>query len=241
MPTSPIPPFKLGEKTDDPLQMYLADIFTVSANLAGLPGISMPVRVCGTRTAPRLPIGFQLIGRMFDEATMLRVADAYRACDGLGDGSGASLNCRLFAPFPRADFRILHYDRRRYDTDRPTRFAHATRRAGRRLEPAVRPAVGSATGAADTTKCVPRLQALQGEDERRRDQRRHRRLGSAGPAAARRAAEPHHVAAGRAEAGRDTHGRSCPTCAATATAASRRTARATSTTRSARWRSIRSR
>jgi aspartyl-tRNA(Asn)/glutamyl-tRNA(Gln) amidotransferase subunit A len=75
MPTSPIPPFKLGEKTDDPLQMYLADIFTVSVNLAGLPGISMP---CGfTDGAERLPIGFQVIGRMFDEATMLKVADSY--------------------------------------------------------------------------------------------------------------------------------------------------------------------
>jgi aspartyl-tRNA(Asn)/glutamyl-tRNA(Gln) amidotransferase subunit A len=72
MPTSPIPPFKLGEKTDDPLQMYLADIFTVSVNLAGLPGISIP---CGF--AGRLPIGFQVIGRMFDEATVLRVADAH--------------------------------------------------------------------------------------------------------------------------------------------------------------------
>ena len=77
MPTSPIPPFKLGEKTDDPLQMYLADIFTVSVNLAGLPGISIP---CGfTEQDQRLPIGFQLIGRMFDEATILRVADALRA------------------------------------------------------------------------------------------------------------------------------------------------------------------
>jgi aspartyl-tRNA(Asn)/glutamyl-tRNA(Gln) amidotransferase subunit A len=72
MPTSPIPPFKLGEKTDDPLQMYLADVFTVSANLSGLPGISVP---CGF--AGDLPIGLQLLGRMFDEATMLRVADAY--------------------------------------------------------------------------------------------------------------------------------------------------------------------
>ena len=72
MPTSPIPPFRLGEKTDDPLQMYLADIFTVSVNLAGLPGISIPCGFTGT-----LPIGFQLIGRMFDEATILRVADAF--------------------------------------------------------------------------------------------------------------------------------------------------------------------
>jgi aspartyl-tRNA(Asn)/glutamyl-tRNA(Gln) amidotransferase subunit A len=75
MPTSPIPPFKLGEKTDDPLQMYLADIFTVSVNLAGFPGVSVP---CGfTEGSPALPIGFQVIGRMFDEATMLRVAEAY--------------------------------------------------------------------------------------------------------------------------------------------------------------------
>src|SRR5689334_10036723 len=77
MPTSPIPPFRLGEKTDDPLQMYLADIFTVSVNLAGLPGISVP---CGF--ADGLPIGFQLIGRMFDEPTILRVADSFeRATD----------------------------------------------------------------------------------------------------------------------------------------------------------------
>jgi aspartyl-tRNA(Asn)/glutamyl-tRNA(Gln) amidotransferase subunit A len=75
MPTSPMPPFKLGEKTDDPLQMYLADVFTVSVNLAGLPGISMPCGFAGG--SERLPIGFQLIGKMFDEATILRAADAY--------------------------------------------------------------------------------------------------------------------------------------------------------------------
>ena len=73
MPTSPTPPFRLGEKTDDPLQMYLADVFTVSANLAGLPAISVP---CGFAGA-RLPVGLQLTGRMFDEAMLLRVADAF--------------------------------------------------------------------------------------------------------------------------------------------------------------------
>jgi aspartyl-tRNA(Asn)/glutamyl-tRNA(Gln) amidotransferase subunit A len=72
MPTSPILPFALGEKTADPLQMYLADIFTVSANLVGLPGINVP---CGF--AGNLPIGFQLLGRMFDESTILRAADAF--------------------------------------------------------------------------------------------------------------------------------------------------------------------
>ena len=73
MPTSPVPPFRLGEKVADPLQMYLTDIFTVSANLAGLPGINV---TCGFDG--RLPLGLQLLGRMFDEASILRVADAYQ-------------------------------------------------------------------------------------------------------------------------------------------------------------------
>jgi aspartyl-tRNA(Asn)/glutamyl-tRNA(Gln) amidotransferase subunit A len=84
MPTSPTPAFRIGERASDPLQMYLADVFTVSANLAGLPAISVP---CGfTRPAAAaseatqsngLPIGLQLTGRMFDEATILRAAHAY--------------------------------------------------------------------------------------------------------------------------------------------------------------------
>ena len=74
MPTSPTPAFRLGEKTSDPLQMYLADIFTVSANLTGSPAVSIP---CGF-TSDRLPIGLQLTGRMFDEATILRLGDAYQ-------------------------------------------------------------------------------------------------------------------------------------------------------------------
>ena len=73
-PTTPTPAFKLGEKTSDPIQMYLNDIFTVSANLTVLPAISVP---CGF-SADRLPIGFQLTGRMFDEATLLRAADVYQ-------------------------------------------------------------------------------------------------------------------------------------------------------------------
>jgi aspartyl-tRNA(Asn)/glutamyl-tRNA(Gln) amidotransferase subunit A len=73
MPTSPTPAFRIGERVADPLQMYLADVFTVSANLAGLPAISVP---CGF-TAAGLPIGLQLTGRPFDETTLLRVADAY--------------------------------------------------------------------------------------------------------------------------------------------------------------------
>ncbi|HEX6164773.1 MAG TPA: Asp-tRNA(Asn)/Glu-tRNA(Gln) amidotransferase subunit GatA [Vicinamibacterales bacterium] len=73
-PTTPTPAFKLGEKTSDPVQMYLNDIFTVSANLTGLPSISIP---CGFSSS-RLPIGFQLTGRAFDEATLLRAADAYQ-------------------------------------------------------------------------------------------------------------------------------------------------------------------
>jgi aspartyl-tRNA(Asn)/glutamyl-tRNA(Gln) amidotransferase subunit A len=72
-PTAPTSAFKLGEKADDPLAMYLADIYTVTANLAGIPGISVP---CG-ETREDLPIGLQIFGRHFDEATVLRVAAAY--------------------------------------------------------------------------------------------------------------------------------------------------------------------
>jgi aspartyl-tRNA(Asn)/glutamyl-tRNA(Gln) amidotransferase subunit A len=72
-PTSPTPAFRLGEKVNDPLAMYLADIYTVTANLAGIPGLSVP---CG-ESHEKLPIGLQLLGRHFDEATILRVAHAY--------------------------------------------------------------------------------------------------------------------------------------------------------------------
>ncbi|MFY9561703.1 MAG: Asp-tRNA(Asn)/Glu-tRNA(Gln) amidotransferase subunit GatA [Terriglobales bacterium] len=72
-PTSPTPAFRLGEKVNDPLAMYLADIYTVTANLAGIPGISVP---CG-ENHEKLPIGLQVFGRHFDEATILRVAHAY--------------------------------------------------------------------------------------------------------------------------------------------------------------------
>jgi aspartyl-tRNA(Asn)/glutamyl-tRNA(Gln) amidotransferase subunit A len=71
MPTTPTSAFRFGEKTDDPLQMYLSDVFTVSANLAGIPGISVPF---GTDNRD-LPIGVQVVGRHFDEGTILNVAD----------------------------------------------------------------------------------------------------------------------------------------------------------------------
>jgi aspartyl-tRNA(Asn)/glutamyl-tRNA(Gln) amidotransferase subunit A len=72
-PTSPTAAFKLGEKSNDPLSMYLADIYTVTADLAGIPGISIP---CG-ETKEKLPIGLQILGKHFDEATVLRLAHAY--------------------------------------------------------------------------------------------------------------------------------------------------------------------
>jgi aspartyl-tRNA(Asn)/glutamyl-tRNA(Gln) amidotransferase subunit A len=74
LPTTPGPAFALGERLDDPLKMYLADVFTVGAPLAGLPAISVP---CGFTGADHLPLGLQLVGRMFDEATLLRAADAF--------------------------------------------------------------------------------------------------------------------------------------------------------------------
>lgn len=72
-PTTPTPAFQLGEKSEDPLQMYLSDVFTISVNLAGLPAISLP---CGFSKAG-MPIGLQLIGRAFEEETVLRAAHAY--------------------------------------------------------------------------------------------------------------------------------------------------------------------
>ncbi len=76
-PTSPTTAFKLGEKMDDPLAMYLNDVYTVPANLAGLPGVSIP---CGFDSR-KLPIGLQLIGRPFDEETLLRIARAAEPSD----------------------------------------------------------------------------------------------------------------------------------------------------------------
>lgn len=75
-PTSPEPAFKVGDRSDDPLKMYLADIFTIAANLAGIPGISLP---CGFATVAgtRLPIGLQLLGKPFEEAQLLQIAHAY--------------------------------------------------------------------------------------------------------------------------------------------------------------------
>ena len=72
-PTTPAPAFRFGEKTEDPLLMYLEDVFTVPANLAGLPALSLP---CGF--AGELPVGLQLTGRPFDEATLLRIGAVYQ-------------------------------------------------------------------------------------------------------------------------------------------------------------------
>jgi aspartyl-tRNA(Asn)/glutamyl-tRNA(Gln) amidotransferase subunit A len=72
-PTSPTPAFAIGEKVDDPLAMYLNDIYTVTANLAGVPGLSVP---CGLSSA-RLPIGFQLLGPYWSEPTLFKLAHAY--------------------------------------------------------------------------------------------------------------------------------------------------------------------
>jgi aspartyl-tRNA(Asn)/glutamyl-tRNA(Gln) amidotransferase subunit A len=72
-PTTPTPAFKLGEKTSDPISMYLSDIYTIAVNLAGLPAISLPAGFVN-----KLPIGMQLIGHLFGEAKLLNIAHQYQ-------------------------------------------------------------------------------------------------------------------------------------------------------------------
>jgi aspartyl-tRNA(Asn)/glutamyl-tRNA(Gln) amidotransferase subunit A len=78
-PVAPTPAFRIGEKADDPLTMYLSDIFTISANLAGVPALSVP---CGFSSAG-LPVGLQLMGRHFDESMLLRVAHCFEQAKGI--------------------------------------------------------------------------------------------------------------------------------------------------------------
>ena len=83
-PTTPTAAFKIGEKSDDPLQMYLCDIFTLSCNLAGICGISLPCGFTGSQPStlnpqPKLPIGLQLLGRPFGEETLFKIAHAYES------------------------------------------------------------------------------------------------------------------------------------------------------------------
>ncbi len=77
-PTAPTPAFRLGEKTSDPLQMYLADIYTVTGSLAGVPGISIP---CG-KTRAGLPVGMQILGPHFSEGRVLQIAHAFEKSGG---------------------------------------------------------------------------------------------------------------------------------------------------------------
>jgi len=76
-PTTPTPAFKLGEKTADPLQMYLADTFTIAANLAGICGISVPCGFASSESRRKLPIGLQLLGKALDEPRIFQIAHAY--------------------------------------------------------------------------------------------------------------------------------------------------------------------
>jgi aspartyl-tRNA(Asn)/glutamyl-tRNA(Gln) amidotransferase subunit A len=77
-PTSPVPAFRLGERTDNPLQMYLADIYTVTGSLAGVPGISVP----SGKTASGLPVGLQIYGPAFGEDRVLHMAHAFEQAGG---------------------------------------------------------------------------------------------------------------------------------------------------------------
>ena len=84
-PTAPMPAFKLGEKTDDPLAMYLADIYTVTASLAGICGVTVP---CGT-TPAGLPVGMQVLAAHLNEGTAFRVARAVESGTGVGSDAGS--------------------------------------------------------------------------------------------------------------------------------------------------------
>jgi aspartyl-tRNA(Asn)/glutamyl-tRNA(Gln) amidotransferase subunit A len=77
-PVSPFPAFKIGEKIDDPMAMYLSDIYTITGDLAGIPCMSVP---CGT-TAEGLPVGMQILTKHFDETRMFRLADAFERSGG---------------------------------------------------------------------------------------------------------------------------------------------------------------
>ncbi|MEI8291837.1 MAG: Asp-tRNA(Asn)/Glu-tRNA(Gln) amidotransferase subunit GatA [Verrucomicrobiota bacterium] len=95
-PTTPTAAFKAGEKSGDPLQMYLSDIFTISCNLAGISGLSLP---CGFTKTPKLPIGLQLLGRPFGEESLLKIAHAYEQAtpwhkEKAALGAALDVNCR---------------------------------------------------------------------------------------------------------------------------------------------------
>src|SRR5205807_2587956 len=92
-PTSPVPPFKLGERADGPLQMYLADIYTVTGSLAGVPGISVP---CG-KIGGKLPVGLQIFGAAFGEARVLQLAHAFEQA---GGAAVLALRARLDKTLP---------------------------------------------------------------------------------------------------------------------------------------------
>ncbi len=79
-PVSPFPAFKLGEKLDDPLEMYLSDIYTITGSLAGIPCMSVP---CG-KTVSGLPVGMQILTKHFDETGMFRLAEAFERAGGIG-------------------------------------------------------------------------------------------------------------------------------------------------------------
>ena len=96
-PTTPTAAFKAGEKSGDPLQMYLSDIFTISCNLAGICGVSIP---CGFTKSPKLPIGLQLLGKPFGEETLLKLAHAYEQATSWHKEKSCALN-GLWSKFPQ--------------------------------------------------------------------------------------------------------------------------------------------
>ena len=128
-PTSPSPAFKIGEKSSDPLQMYLSDIFTISCNLAGLPGLSLP---CGF-TKTKLPIGLQLLGRPFEEGTLLSAAHHYEQAKTWNTSATVLQEKPAFLTRLRFEF-SAGADRARDDAPLPEANGQSARTCGRRRD-----------------------------------------------------------------------------------------------------------
>jgi aspartyl-tRNA(Asn)/glutamyl-tRNA(Gln) amidotransferase subunit A len=90
-PTAPTPAYKIGEKSSDPLEMYKGDLMTVNLNLSGLPAVVVPCGFAEADGGGKLPVGLQMVGRMFGEAELLAAAHVYEQTAGVMDGAAPAV------------------------------------------------------------------------------------------------------------------------------------------------------